>query len=96
MKENKRDEVDLIEIIFFEYKGKNFSDIIFQKLKGKLKVKLKVKVKVKGKVLVKKWKQFEFDFDNDDDEEMEMDFVKKCKFSIVFQLIFSLFFVWVY
>lgn len=96
MKENKKDEADLIEITLLEYKGKNSSDTISQKPKAKPKAKPKGKVKAKGKAPAKKRKQPEPDFDIDDDEETEMDLVKKRKPSTVFQLTFSLPFVWVY
>lgn len=94
MKENKRDEADLIEVVLLEKKGSNSGEIL-GKEKVKPKVKPKEKEKVKPKQKSKKRKEPEED-PEDDDSETEMDKIKKRKPSTIFQATFSLPCLWVY
>lgn len=107
MKENKRDNADVIEVASLEFKGKNSSSLISEK-KGKNsnnsnsgksheKSKAKPKAKPKQKAKAKKRKKGDSDpEDEDDDEETELEKLKKRKPSTIFQATLSLPFIWVF
>lgn len=88
LKENKRDEPDLIEVVLLEFKGKKSDSILTDT--GNEKTKPKQKVKTNSR----KRKQPEPSEDGDDISEMEK--TKKSKPSTIFSATFSLPFLWVY